>query len=81
MNRSGPFASLNFDVSRHPISLRLLAVGAAFIIFTLLWLLVPHGGLYWLLLPLILGLTWAASYGWRPAVAALIQLLHGLLSL
>jgi len=81
MNRSGPFASLNFDVGRHPISPRLLAVGAAFIIFTLLWLVIPHSTLYWLLLPLILALMWAASYGWRPAVAASIQLLRWLLSL
>ncbi len=81
MNNSHPYFNLNFDLPRRRIPARLWAVGAAFVIFTLLWLIVPQNGLYWLLLPVILCLTWAASYGWRPAVAALIQLLHWLLEL
>jgi hypothetical protein len=29
----------------------------------------------------VLGLTWAASHGWRPAVVTLVELLHSLLEL
>ena len=79
MNRSGPFSNLHFDVRPQAISSRVLAVGAAFLVFTVLWLIVPHGALYWLLLPLVLGLTWAASYGWRPALFLLVRYLDSLL--
>jgi hypothetical protein len=79
MNSSRPFSNLNFSVNRRPISSRLIAVGVAFVAFTLIWLVVPDGGLYWLLLPVILGLAWAASYGWRLALASLIQFLRFLL--
>ena len=81
MNNSDLFGNLNFRVRPRRVPVRLWAVAAAFLIFTLLWLIVPQSGLYWLLLPVVLSLTWAASYGWRPAVAALIQLLHWLLNL
>ena len=75
MNNSDLFGNLNFRARAGRVPGRLWAVAAAFVIFTLLWLIVPQSGLYWLLLPVILCLTWAASYGWRPAVAASIQLL------
>ena len=81
MNNSHPFTNLHFDVRRHPISPRVMAIGVAFAIFTLLWLVVPSGAQYWLLLPLILGLAWAASYGWRPALFVLVEYLHSLLEL
>jgi hypothetical protein len=81
MNNTNPFANLNFDLRRRRMPARLLAVGAAFILFTLIWWIVPNNGLYWLFLPIFLGLTWAASYGWRPAVSGLIEILHSLLEL
>jgi len=81
MNHSDLFGNLNFSVRPRRVPARLWTTGAAFVIFTVLWLIVPQSGLYWLLLPVVLSLTWAASYGWRPAVAALIQLLHSLLEL
>ena len=81
MNNSNLFGNLNFRVRPRRVPSRLLAVATAFGIFTLLWLIVPQGGLYWLLLPFVLGLTWTASYGWRPAVAAWMDLLNWLLSL
>jgi len=81
MNRSSPFSNLHFDVRPRSVPPPVLAVGTAFIIFTALWLVVPHGTLYWLLLPLILGLTWAASHGWRPALFLLVEYLHSLLQL
>lgn len=81
MNHTNPFSNLNFDLRRRAIPTRLLAVGAAFIVFTFIWLIVPQDVLYWLLLPVVLCLTWAASYGWRQAVAVLIEFLHSLLEL
>jgi hypothetical protein len=81
MNQSNPFSNLNFELRRHRIPSRLLVVGAAFVVFTLLWLIVPHGFLYWMLLPLVLALVWAASYGWRPAVFALVEFLRSVLEL
>jgi hypothetical protein len=47
-------------------------------VFTLLWLVVPHSGLYWLLLIVVTTLAWMAGYGWRRAVGTLISLLQGL---
>jgi hypothetical protein len=81
MNNSNPFSNLNFAVRPRRIPARPVAVGAAFLTFTGLWLIVPHSVLYWLLLPVVLGLTWAASYGWRPAVFALVEILTSLLQL
>ncbi len=81
MNNTNPFSNLNFDLHPRKVPIRLMAIGAAFVIFTLLWLIVPQNGLYWLLLLIILCLTWAASFGWRPAVVVLIELLRSLLEL
>ena len=81
MNNSNPFSNLNFDLHSRRIPTRLLVIGAAFILYTAIWLILPQTGLYWLLLPLVLCLTWAASYGWRSAVSALIEFLHSLLEL
>jgi hypothetical protein len=44
--------------------------------FTVLWWIIPVSALYWLLVPLIGGLAWMASYGWRQALAALQALLR-----
>lgn len=48
------------------------------VVFTLLWLTIPHSGLYWLLLIAVTVFAWMASYGWRRAVSALIGLLQRL---
>lgn len=79
MNRASAFGNLHFDVRPRAVSHRVLALGTAFITFTALWLLVPHGALYWLLMPPIIALTWAASYGWRPALFLLVRYLDSLL--
>ena len=81
MKRSGPFSHLHFDARPQALSSRVLVLGAAFLVLTVLWLIVPAVSLYWLLLPLILGLTWAASYGWRPALFVLVRYLDSLLKL
>ena len=69
---------LRFARQSRPASGRLVSVGLALVIFTLLWVLVPHSTLYWLLLPLVMVLVWMASYGWRQALASLHELIHRL---
>jgi hypothetical protein len=71
----GP-TGFRFERRRRPLPGRLIAVGAGLLIFTLLWFLVPHGALYWLLLPLLAALVWVVTYGWRQALAALHAQLH-----
>ncbi len=79
MNQSDPFRNLHFEFHRARHSPRPLVVAAAFLLFSLLWLIVPSGTLYWLLLPVVLALTWAASHGWRPAIVTLVDFLNSLL--
>ena len=69
---------LRFARQSRPASRRLVSVGLAVVIFTLLWVLVPHSTLYWLLLPLVMVLVWIASYGWRQALVSLHELIHRL---
>ena len=66
---------LHFERQPRRVPHRAIAIGVGLTIFTLLWRLIPSGVLYWLLLPLVAGLVWAASYGWRQTLAALITLL------
>ena len=70
--------NLRFERQPHPLPHRAIAIGSVLSIFTLMWILIPPGALYWLLLPLLAVLVWAASYGWRQSLAALIALLHRL---
>lgn len=67
--------NLRFERRRRPIPYRAIAIGVGLGIFTLLWRLIPPRTLFWLLLILVAGLVWVASYGWRQALAALITLL------
>ena len=70
--------NLRFERRPRPLPHRAIAIGVGLVVFTLLWTLVPHSALYWLLLPLLAVLLWAASYGWRQALVALIALLRRL---
>jgi hypothetical protein len=81
MDSSNLFSNLNFDLRRRRLPVRLLVIGATFIIYTVIWLIVPQTGLYWLLLLVVLCLTWAASFGWRSAIVGLIEFLQSLLEL
>ena len=78
MNWSEVNSNLRFERRPRPLPHRVIAMGVGLGIFTLLWTLVPHSALYWLLLPLLAALVWAASYGWRQSLAALIALLRRL---
>jgi hypothetical protein len=81
MNQSNPFSNLHFGIRPRRVPAQVIALAAAFVALTLIWLIVPQSALYWLLLPIVLCLTWMASYAWRQAVSALIEFLHSLLEL
>lgn len=63
--------NVRFEHDPRPFRRRLLITGAAVVLFTLLWVFVPHGVLYWLLLPVLILLVWLASHGWRWALNAM----------
>ena len=71
-----PFRNLHFASRASAMPRRLLHVGIALAVFTILWLLVPSSALYWLLLPLVAVVVWVASYGWRKALSVFHDLLH-----
>jgi hypothetical protein len=71
-------SDLRFSRRPRPLPHRAIAIGVGLGVFTLLWTLIPASTLYWLMLPLLAALVWAASYGWRQALAALITLLRQL---
>ena len=75
MNWTEVNPNLRFERQPRPLPHRLIAIGVGIGIFTLLWILIPSSALYWLLLPVVAGLVWIASYGWRQALAVLIALL------
>ena len=78
MNWSETNSNLRFERRPPPLPYRVIAVAVGLGIFTLLWVLIDHGTVYWLLLPILAALVWVASYGWRQALAVLITLLHRL---
>ena len=78
MKNSDIYQGLRFRRPRPTVPRRLYPIGAALILFTLLWAFVPHGALYWLMLALLATLVWVASFGWRQALVVLVDVLHRL---
>lgn len=78
MNRSTTFHGLRFERGPGRFPRRLILPLVTVPVFVLLWWLVPPSILFWFLLVSTVTLVWAASYGWRQAVATLITLLHRL---
>ena len=78
MNNPEFYRNLHFETQPRFTMRRLIPIGILLGVFTMLWLLVSHSTLYWVLLLLIGGLTWVASYGWRQALTALHNLIHEL---
>jgi hypothetical protein len=72
------YSRMDFSPSRPIIRARVIFFVLGGLLFTALWAFVPHGTLYWLLLPLIMGLVWMASYGWRQAIFVIHELIHRL---
>jgi len=77
MNWTESRTGLRFDRSR-TVPHRLIAIAGILAIFTLLWVVVPHGVLYWLGLFLLGLLAWADCYGWREWLMVVIGVLRRL---
>ena len=78
MNNSEFFQNLNFQDQRPSPTRKLIFIGALLGGFTLLWLFVSHGTLFWLLLLVLAALGWVASFGWRQALTTLHDFIHHL---
>ena len=78
MNKSNAYHGLNFNLRRRRIPSRIITVAATMVIFTLIWWVIPHSTLFWLLLPILAGLSWMASYGWRQGISILVRFLQNL---
>ncbi len=78
MNQSNEYQGLRFTRPRQLTLSKRIVIGGGLLVFTVLWWLVPHDALYWLLLAMFGILLWVASFGWRQALAALHDLLHRL---
>jgi hypothetical protein len=75
-----PDAYKRLSIAPKPVTAprRRIVVGSAAIIFVVFWMVVPHDVLFWLLLALVTGLIWVASYGWRGALSVLHEVIHWL---
>ena len=78
MNNPEFYRNLRFETQPRFAIRRLIPIGVSIGIFTILWLLISHSTLYWVLLLLVAGLAWIASYGWRQALTAFHDLIHEL---
>jgi hypothetical protein len=78
MDRSEEYRNLRFRRRWPALSRRGLAVGVGLAGFGLLWRVVPQTGMFWVLLPVLAGLVWVASFGWKAALAALVDFLQRL---
>ena len=77
METMNSYHNLRFAARRHWPQ-RLIPIGLALVLFTLLWRFMAHNILYWLLLLAVALLVWVASYGWRQALATLHNVIHRL---
>lgn len=78
MNNSNAYRGLDFNLPSRKISPRIITVVSTLIIFSLIWWVIPHNILFWLLLPILGGLSWMASYGWRQGISILVRFLQNL---
>lgn len=78
MNNPEFYRNLRFETHTRAIPHRLITVSLSLGLFILLWLLVSHDTLFWILLLLVGILTWVASYGWRQALTVIHEIIHNL---
>ena len=80
MNDPKTFRFEDLRIAPKPVTAprRRIVVGSAIAIFVVLWVVVPHDVLFWLLLALVTGLVWVASYGWRGVLSVLHEVIHWL---
>lgn len=75
MTTKNPFEEFDFR-PRRPIAPLALFEAIGMVGLILAWWLVPRGVLLVILLPIIAALIWVASFGWRQALARLIEVLQ-----
>lgn len=75
---STEYSGLRFERPSRTVPRRLVFIGVMYVIFNLLWWLVPRDTQYWALLLTLVIFAWAASHGWRQAIATIHNLLHDL---
>jgi hypothetical protein len=78
MNDHEFYQNLRFETQPRFNIQRLFFIGIPLGLFILLWFLVSHSTLFWVLLLFIGGLAWVASYGWRQALSVIHNLIHEL---
>ena len=81
MNRVDPFRDLRFAARPRifgRIPRRIGTLGLALAAFSLLWVILPPSAFFWLMLPVVAVLVWAASYGWQQTLSVLIEALQHL---
>lgn len=71
------YAGLNFEkTTRQRFLTRSTWVVGLVIALVIGWNVIPHTTLIWLLIPVIAGLGWVASYGWRTAIKIIGRLIQ-----
>ena len=78
MDKQGMYSNLNFKLPPRRIPPQIMAALIVMALFTFVWLVIPHAFLYWVLLIPLASLAWAATYGFRNALADLIKVLRKL---
>lgn len=64
--------------TRPALPYRLIAIVVVGALFAVLWAVIPQVTLFWVLLPVILVITWLASFGWRTGLKTLGQFINRL---
>ena len=72
------FSNLHFERPRWRFPGQLIWIGALVVGYGLAWVIIPHNFLFWLSLPGLVSLCWAASFGWRQALRVLVGWLNRL---
>jgi len=76
MDKSDRYHNLRFERRAWYFNRRLIAVGLAVALFAISWLIVPLNFLFFLLLAPVVGVVWAATYGWRQSFSILLGCLR-----
>jgi len=72
------YSHLNFEQTRRLFPRRLIPIGVLLLLYILVWMVLPQGTNFFLLLLLFLVLSWIATYGWQFALKDLIHFLQNL---
>ena len=76
MREKKPYQDLRFDRRAGSLSKRTISLIAVPAGFTIMWLFLPPGAVYWLVLLLVSALTWISSFGWQEALVSFINFLQ-----